>query len=105
MRKFGRIGILDEDITERTWIRDHRWEEANAFILKWDTRESLLSARSAVGSNQDVIAVQTEAANPQRQRKISSSAEAAIPASKKFDEIVQELKELQPTDTIFGIFT
>ena len=35
MRKFGRIGILAEDIMERTWIKDHKWEEANSFILNW----------------------------------------------------------------------
>ena len=59
---------------------------------------------SAVWSNQDVMAVQTEAANPQRQRKQSSSAEAVIPAAKSFDEIVQDLKGMQPTDTLFDIF-
>ena len=105
MRKFGRIGILAEDIMERTWIKDHKWEEANAFILKWETRESLLSARSAVGSNQDVMTVQAEADKPQRQRKQSSSAEAAIPAPKSFDEIVEGLKEMQPAGTLFDIFS
>ena len=105
MRKFGRIGILAEDIMERTWINDHKWEEANAFILKWETRESLLSARSAVGSNQDVMTVQAEADKPQRQRKQSSSAEAAIPAPKSFDEIVEDLKRMQPAGTLFDIFS
>ena len=105
MRKFGRIGILAEDIMERTWIQDHKWEEANAFILNWEKRELLSSARSVVGSNQDVMAVQTEAVKPQRQRKQSSSAEAAIPAPKSFDEIVEGLKEMQPAGTLFDIFS
>jgi hypothetical protein len=90
---------------ERTWIQDHKWEEANAFILNWEKRELLSSARSVVGSNQDVMAVQTEAAKPQRQRKQSSSAEAAIPAPKSFDEIVEGLKEMQPAGTLFDIFS
>jgi len=59
----------------------------------------------AVGSNQDVMAVQTQAAKPQRQHKQSSSAEAAIPAPKSFDEIVQGLKGMQPADTLFDIFS
>ena len=105
MRKFGRIGILAEDIMERTWVWDHKWEEANAFILNWEARELLSSARSVVGSNQDVMAVQTEAVKPQRQRKQSSSAEAAIPAPKSFDEIVEGLKRMQPAGTLFDIFS
>ncbi len=43
MRKFGRIGILAKDIMEMAWIRDHKWEEANAFILNWEKRELLSS--------------------------------------------------------------
>jgi hypothetical protein len=31
---FMRIGILAEDIMEKTWIKAHKWEEANVFILK-----------------------------------------------------------------------
>ena len=59
----------------------------------------------AVGSNQDVMAVQTQAAKPQRHRKQSPSAEAAIPAPKSFDEIVEGLKEMQPAGTLFDIFS
>ena len=59
----------------------------------------------AVGSNQDVMAVQTQAAKPQRQHKQSSSAEAAIPAPKSFDKIVQDLKGVQPAGTLFDIFS
>ena len=51
-----------------------------------------------------LFAVRTEVANPQRQRKQSSSAEADIPAPKSFDEIEQGLKRMQPTDTLFDIF-
>lgn len=47
-----------------------------------------------MNSRTDVIAVQTEAAKRQRQRKQSSSAEAAIPVAKSFNEIVQDLKRI-----------
>jgi hypothetical protein len=103
MRKFG-MGILAEDIMERTWIRDHRWEETKCLYSTMGDKRIIIKCMSAVWSNQDVMAVQTEAANPQRQRKQSSSAEAAIPVAKSFDEIVQDLKRMQPTDTLFDIF-
>ena len=51
------------------------------------------------------MASQAEAAKPQRHHKQSLSAEAATPAPKSFDEIVQDLKRLQPAGTLFDIFS
>ena len=51
------------------------------------------------------MAVQTQAAKPQRHHEQSSSAEAAIPAPKSFDEIVEDLKRMQPAGTLFDIFS
>ena len=98
MVRFHRLGILSEDIMERSWIADHKWDSTYSCVLNWKHKTTLKHRRMEVETNPAVSAASDLGKRPLRDS--NSTGETGIKKNEITFEDVKKYLNLIPASDV-----